>query len=144
MEYLDFLKQRLQLNFPEVKWRYFKPSDFLIGPLYTGQVRDKFFVRHLLCSEGPVENSVTYVKKSAGESQFYQSHEGEYQLACCKICQMWIYGIRADDKSIAIPWNNIITRTRRDGLLQFKTGSANSVSIKAPVMRKITLNDIYN
>lgn len=146
MEYARFLKNHYSVNFEELKWRYFKQSDFIIGPLYTGQMNNKFYIRHLLCSEGPVENSVSYVKKPRVESQFYQAGGEEYQLFCCKVCHMWIYGIETKEKEtkIVIPFNNLITNSRKNGLLQFKTGSGNNVSIKAPVMRKITLNDIYN
>jgi hypothetical protein len=41
-----------------------------------------------------------------------------------------------------MPTNNRISKKRMNGLLQFKMGS--KVSIKAPVMRKINLEEIYN
>lgn len=142
LEYLKFVKKRYQLQWEEVKWGYFKPSDFILGPLYAGQISNKFYVRHLLCSEGPVENSMVYVKKTGQETQYYKSAEEEYRLFCCKVCHMWVYGIETNESKIVVPTNNLITKNRKNGLLQFKAGS--NVSIKAPVMRKIVLDDIYN
>ena len=139
-EYLDFLSKRFRLNWKEMRWSTFKPSDFILGPLYAGKITNKFYVRHLLCSEGPVENSMMYVKKNE-KSSFYLTKE-DYTLFCCKVCHMWVYGIEANENKIIVPINNMITKSRKNGLLQFKVGAKES--IKAPVLRNINLEQIYN
>jgi serine/threonine protein kinase len=141
-EYLKFIKKRYEIPWEKMKWGYFKPSDFILGPLYVGQVSNKFHMRHLLCSEGPVENSVPYVKKIPQDSQYYKNSQEEYKLFACKVCHMWVYGIEAAENKIVVPTNILVTKRNKNGLLQFKSGP--KVSIKAPMMRKINLDDIYN
>ena len=83
-----------------------------------------------------------YVKKTEKSTMFYETAREDYSLFCCKVCHMWIYGIEANKNKIIVPKNNLITKRRMNGLLQFKVGAKES--IKAPVMRKINLEQIYN
>ena len=141
-EYIKFVNKKYNLSWSKIRWKYFKPSEFILGPLYAGQISNKFYVKNLLCSEGPVENSIVYSKKASQDSQFYKNNDEDYRIVCCKICQMWVYGINTKEDKIAVPINNRVTK-RKSGLLQFKFKGGN-VSIKAPVLRKINLGDIYN
>jgi hypothetical protein len=142
LEYLKFIQNRYSFQWDEMKWGYLSPSDFILGPLYAGQITNKFYIKNLLCSEGPVENSLLYVKKTHQDAQYFKNSAEDWKLFSCKVCQMWVYAIETTEKIIAIPTNNRISKKRMNGLLQFKMGS--KVSIKAPVMRKINLEEIYN
>ena len=124
----------------------------------------------ILLSESSVVNNVPYVKKVGNQHQQYiYQEEQDWRMFSCKYCQMWIFCVENQDKRIALPLNNLVIdakdragaggskkhkrsrfgyhrRINEDavmnkGLLSFRNGP--KVSIKAPVLRKIGLEDLY-
>jgi len=94
----------------------------------------------MLNSEGTVKNSMVYIKKINPESQYFYENADEWRLFSCKTCQMWVFGVENVKNKIVIPLNNLRDNDKQ-GILKFRSGP--KISIKAPVLRKVGIDDIY-
>lgn len=62
-QYLKMLKKKYNLKHEEINWVTLKSEDFIIGPLYAGEIREDQSIRIVLSSESSSENSIPYIKK---------------------------------------------------------------------------------
>lgn len=95
LEYIKILKKKYQLLYDEMKWTYLKSEDFIIGPLYAGEICEDVEIKTILRSESSIKNSILYVKK---ENSYYYPKDYEWKLFSCKKCQMWLFAVEETKK----------------------------------------------
>ena len=64
------LKKKYNLRYEEIDWVNLKSEDFIVGPLYAGEIREDSIIRVLLNSESSSENSIPYIKKKDQDAAF--------------------------------------------------------------------------
>jgi hypothetical protein len=64
------LKKKFNVKSEELGWVNLKSEDFIIGPLYAGEIREDTTMRILLNTESSSENSIPYIKKKDQDNSF--------------------------------------------------------------------------
>ncbi len=98
LEYLKTIKNRYNLRYEEMQWTYLKSEDFIIGPLYAGEIREDIEIKSILNSESSISNSIPYVKKAGPETSYYYPKEHDWRMFSCKYCQLWIFAVEGTKK----------------------------------------------
>ena len=78
-----------------MKWVYLKSVDFIIGPLYAGEIREDIEIKTILRSESSIKNSIPYVKK---ETSYFYPKDYDWRIFSCKYCQMWLFAVEETKK----------------------------------------------
>jgi hypothetical protein len=86
LEYIKILKKKYNLRYEEIGWTYLKSEDFIIGPLYAGEIREDMEISTILRSESSITNSIPYVKKSCPENTYFYPKEHDWRIFSCKFC----------------------------------------------------------
>ena len=129
------------VRWDHLKWEIYTPKNFIIGPLGSGSIQDESYRKAILGSEGSEKNSIPYLKKSKTGEDLFGVFEKNWKLYACKFCQMWIYAYNQLDDLFMVPANNILQKKVQNPL-DFKNGP--NVSIKAPVLKKLSLDDLLS
>lgn len=91
LEYIKILKKKYGLRYDEIGWTYLKCEDFIIGPLYAGEICEDMEIKTILRSESSIVNSIMYVKKAGPENTYFYPKDRDWKMFSCKYCQMWLF-----------------------------------------------------